>query len=99
MTYGYKRSAYLGLAAPEYASYNADNYRIFAGCMYFTELNCLGEFQDSIQTKRDLPFQASLSHRSIENIRAGKFDLTKDLPMDVDLEQKPEGRRTTGDDD
>ena len=60
--------------------------------MYFTELECLGTFQSYIQTKRDLPFKLPLSHRAIEKIRTGKFDLTKDLPMDADLEERPDGR-------
>ena len=67
--------------------------------MYFTELECLGTFQSYIQTKRDLPFQTSLSRRAIEKIRTGKFDLTKDLPMDIDLEERPDGRSFTEDED
>ena len=67
--------------------------------MYFTELECLGVFQSYIQTKRDLPFHTSLSHKAIKKIRAGNFDLTKDLPMDLDLEQGPEGRSRLEDDD
>ena len=98
-SYGFLRSAYLGLANPYYARYNADNYKNFANCMYFTELECLGTFQTYIQTKRDVPFPTSLSHKAIKKIRAGKFDLTKDLPMDVDLEQEPEGWPTSEDDD
>ena len=67
--------------------------------MYFTELDRLGTFQSDIQTKRDLPFQTSLSHRAIEKVRTGKFDLTKDLPMDTDLEERPGGRSLTEDED
>lgn len=67
--------------------------------MYFTELECLGTFQYYIQTKRDLPFQLPLSHKAIKKIRAGNFDLTKDLPMDVDLEQEPGGVRPTPEDE
>ena len=92
-------TVYLGLARPLYARINADNLRMFAGCMYFTELECLGQFQSYIQTKRDLPFHTSLSHRAIEKIRTGKFDLTKDLPMDTDLEERPDRRSFTGDED
>lgn len=67
--------------------------------MYFTELECLGTFQYYIQTRRELPFQTSLSPKAIKKIRAGKFDLTKDLPMDLDLEQEPEGRSKSEDGD
>ena len=52
-----------------------------------------------MKTKRDLPVQTSLSHKAIKKIRAGKFDLTKDLPMDVDLEQEPGGRAAPEEDD
>lgn len=41
---------------------------------------------EHFQTKRDLSFDMSLSHRAIEKIRPGKFDLTTDLPIDTDLE-------------
>ncbi|KAM0803943.1 hypothetical protein BDR22DRAFT_838394 [Usnea florida] len=98
-SYGFMPTVYLGLARPFYARINADNLRMFAGCMYFTELECLGQFQSYIQTKRDLPFQSSLSHRAIEKIRTGRFDLTKDLPMDTDLEERPDRRSLTGDED
>ena len=67
--------------------------------MYFTELECLGTFQSYIQTKRDLPFKLPLSRRAIDKIRTGKFDLTKDLPMDINLEERPDGRRPTEDED
>ena len=67
--------------------------------MYFTELECLGTFQSYIQTKRDLPFNLPLSRRAIEKIRTGKFDLTKDLPMDADLEERPDRRSPTEDED
>ena len=99
ISYEFDSTAYLGLARPKFARINADNYNVFAGCIYFTKLKCLGEFQYFIKTKRNLPFQTSLSHKAIKKIRAGSFNLTKNLPINANLKQKPEGRRITEDND
>lgn len=97
VAYGYLNAVFLGLARPLAARLNADNYAKFGGCMYFPQLNCLGNFQYHIRTRRSVP--AGLSPRAVERIRSGEFDLTKDLPMDLDLEQKPASKRTAGDSD
>lgn len=63
--------------------------------MYFYELDCLGYFQNDIRTKRSVPL--GLSPRAVAKIRSGKFDLTKDLPMDRDLEKEPASTREARD--
>lgn len=93
--YGYIATAFLGLARPKNARLNADNWANFAGCMYFYELDCLGYFQNDIRTKRSVPL--GLSPRAVAKIRSGKFDLTKDLPMDRDLEKEPASTREARD--
>ena len=60
--------------------------------MYYPELDCVGIFQNEIQTKRSVPF--GLSPRAVEKIRSGRFDLRRDLPMDADLELRPAERGT-----
>lgn len=62
--------------------------------MYFYELDCIGYFQDDIRTRRSVPL--GLSPRAVAKIRSGMFDLTKDLPMDRDLEKEPASMREVG---
>ena len=57
--------------------------------MSFPELDCLGSFQDDIRTGRSVP--GGLSPGAVEKIREGGFDLTRDTPMDLDLERGPGG--------
>lgn len=94
ISYGYLNAALQGLARPTEARLNADNYVMLAICLYFPELDCLGLFQNHLQKKSSVP--AGLSPRAVERIRSGKFDLRKDLPMDIDLEQEPASNRTAG---
>ena len=84
-TYGYVLTAFLGLANPFAARLNADSFAIFALCMYFTELDCLGSFQYDIRTKRSSVPVGGLSEKAMKRIREGKFDLKRDLPLDRDL--------------
>lgn len=95
-SYGYFFTAFLGLTRPEQARLNADNWAIFGMCVYFPELDCLGSFQDDIRTRRSVP--GGLSPRAVEKIREGGFDLTRDTPMDLDLERGPGGRRRRAED-
>lgn len=106
-TYGYILTALLGLAAPLAARLNAENFVIFALCMYFAELDCLGAFQYDIRTKRSSVTAGLLSEKAMRRIREGKFDLTRDVPLDRDLgrrggkvgSEKKEGGRRFRDED
>lgn len=75
-TYGYTPSAYLGLSMPELAMKNADNFMVLALCLQYAALDCLGKFQNDIQTKRNVPFH--VSSRTVQRIRSGELDLRKD---------------------
>ena len=77
--YGYFYTAFLGLAMPLAARLNADSFAIFAICMYYPELNCLGAFQADILTKRSVP--VGVSPRAVEKIRSEGFGLGKDLGL------------------
>ena len=93
--YGYYRTVFLGLARPQLARLNADNWACFAGCMYFPELDCLGAFQSDIRARKvgeEMPFGIELRPRAVKRIREGRFDLRRDLPMDLDLEGEVEER-------
>ena len=91
VSYGFRRSVFLGLARPALALWNADNSAGFGLCIYFPELDCMGVVQRAILSGRSVPF--GLSPRAVAKIRSGGFNLTKDLPMDRDLEQKPASTR------
>lgn len=71
-SYGYSNVAYLGLAKPGFAHINADSYLVFALCLQFTELDCLGTFQDRIKKRQPVPVR--LHSRTIEKIRLGQFN-------------------------
>ena len=64
--------------------------------MYFPELDCLGAFQNDIRARKvggKMPFGVKLRSRAMKRIREGKFDLRRDLPMDLDLEGGVEERK------
>lgn len=77
--YGYFYTTFLGLARPVSARLNADSFAIFAVCMYFTELDCLGAFETDILTKRSVP--VGVSPRAVEKIRSEGFDRKRDLGL------------------
>lgn len=77
-SYGYAPCAYLGLSKPALAIRNADNFMVLALCLLYAALDCLGKFQNDIQTKRHVPFQ--VSSRTVQKIRSGEIDLKKDDP-------------------
>ena len=76
--YGYFYTMFLGLARPLDARLNADSFAIFALCMYFPELNCVGYF--NIPPKRSLP--RGVSPRAVEKIRSGVSNLKRYLHLD-----------------
>lgn len=63
---------FLGLARPDLARLNADKYAIFAVCIKYLLLDCLGKFAQAIQKREKLPFVPSPN--AVENIRRGRFN-------------------------
>ena len=47
---------WLGLAKPELAKNNAENYAVFALCIKFPTLNCVGGFTYAIARRQSVPF-------------------------------------------
>lgn len=89
--YGYFYTMFLGLARPLNARLNADNFAIFAMCMYFPELKCTGAFETDLPTKRSVP--RGVSPRAVEKIRSAGSNLTSDLH----LNQEPTSSGEEGD--
>lgn len=69
IAYGYANSVYLGLARPQLALRNADNYAIFSVCVAYPTLNCLGNFATAIAKREELPFQPA--PEAVKKIREG----------------------------
>ena len=81
-SHGYAFCAYLGLSKPALAVRNADNFMVLALCLLYAALDCLGKFQNNIQSKRNVPFH--VSSRTVQKIRSGEMDLERDdIPTDM----------------
>ena len=59
IAYGALKSKWLGLAKPELAKINADNYAIFALCIKYPTLDCVGGFTYAIAKRQSVPFAVS----------------------------------------
>lgn len=59
IAYGLLRSKWLGLAKPDLAVLNADNYAVFSLCIKYPSLDCVGGFTYAIAKRQSLPFDVS----------------------------------------
>lgn len=50
---------WLGLAKPELAKNNAENYAVFSLCVKYPTLNCVGGFTYAIARRQSVPFVVS----------------------------------------
>lgn len=57
VAYRYSNAIYLGLGMPALAIRNAENYAIFALCVQYPTLDCLGTYASSIAKREEVPFQ------------------------------------------
>lgn len=71
--YGFAQSVYLGLARPLLGLKNADNYAVFALCVQYPTLDCVGLFQAYIVKREKLPFQPA--PEAVKRIRKGEWAL------------------------
>lgn len=71
-SFGVAWCQFLGLVRPDLARLNADNYAIFAVCIKYLVLDCLGKFAQSIQKREKLPFMPSPD--AVKKIRSGRFN-------------------------
>ena len=55
--YGYTQSVYLGLASPRRGLKNAENYAVFALCIVYPDLDCVGTYGSAIAKREAVPFQ------------------------------------------
>ena len=55
--YGFTESQLLGLARSNLGLKNADNYAMFAVCIKFPGLKCVGKFVDAIAKRENIPFE------------------------------------------
>ena len=74
--YGFSASNFLGLARPNLGIRNADNYAIFALCVQYPNLDCVGSFSAVIAKRGKLPFQPA--PEAVEKIWQGRSTLPLD---------------------
>ena len=59
IAYGALKTKWLGLAKPDLAKDNAENYAVFSMCVKFPELDCVGGFTYAIKRGLEVPFEVS----------------------------------------
>ncbi len=57
--YGMINPKWLGLARPELAKNNAENYAVFSLCVKYPTLDCVGGFTYAIARRQSVPFVVS----------------------------------------
>lgn len=68
-SYGFGSSLFLGLGRPMLSLLNAENYAIFAMCLTYPVLDCIGIFANAIAKRDHVPFQPS--PEAVQKIREG----------------------------
>lgn len=69
VAYRYSNTIYLGLGMPALAIRNAENYAIFALCVQYPTLDCLGTYASSIAKREEVPLQPA--PETVMNIQQG----------------------------
>ena len=72
--FGFTESQYLGLARPNLALKNAENYAIFALCLQFPNLKCVGNIVDAIAKRDKVSFE--LAPEAVKQIQQNRSTMS-----------------------
>ena len=65
--YGFPESQFLGIVRPNLGLLNAENYAMFAMCLKYQVLDCVGGLASAVAKRESVPFQ--LAPEAVEQIR------------------------------